>query len=344
MSDRRQFVKGLTATGALSLAGVAPTMAGSVRDDVIKAAEKEGGFIWYDHYGRDQGEAVLKAFQADFPFIKRAEFVDIPASQRDARLIQESLAGGPTSDVIFTGAPAMQKFVDQKFTMEVDWKGLGIEPSPATTPSSHMVSLVTPINMPIYNSNRVTGGDVPRTWEDMVDPKWKGRVGVWSRPLVYVQLSPVWGEAKARDYVKRLAALNPRLMPGTFPLAQAVAAGEVDIGVGSYDATIRIQEKGAPVKMVPLDPTVVSNVYGGVMKYGKHPNAAKLFLAWLNTGKGALTFEKMTKRGNYRVPETDSAKFLKGKPVTFVSAQDEIAHAAKFNDLEKEFSRILQRG
>jgi iron(III) transport system substrate-binding protein len=259
-------------------------------------------------------------------------------------LIQESLAGGPTSDFIVTSAAPMQKFISQKFVTETDWRGLGIEASGATTPNSYMVSVITAVHVAIYNSNRVSEAEAPRTWEDLVDPKWKGRVGAWSRTLAYVQLMSAWGEAKTRDYVKRLAALNPRLLAGTFPLAQAVAAGEVDIGLGSFDATKRIQEKGAPVRMVPLDPTLLSPLYGGIMKFGKHPNAGKLFLAWLNTAKGAVTFESVTKRGNYRVPETETARFVKGKPVTFYTAQDEIAQADKFNDLEKEFSRMLQRG
>jgi iron(III) transport system substrate-binding protein len=259
-------------------------------------------------------------------------------------LIQESLAGGPTADVLFSSAAPLQRFVSQKLMTEVDWKELGIEPSAATTPNSYMVSITTAVHVAIYNSNRVSEAEAPRTWEDLVDPKWKGRVGAWSRTIVYVQMISAWGEAKARDYVKRLATLNPRLLAGTFPLAQAVAAGEVDIGLGTYDGTRRIQEMGAPVKMVPLEPTLLSPLYGGVLKFGKNPNAAKLFLAWLNTANGAVIFEKATRRGNYRVPETETAKFVKGKTVTFFTAQDEIAQARKFNNLEKEFSLLLQRG
>ena len=68
-------------------------------------------------------------------------------------------------------------------------------------------------------------------------------------------LSTAWGADKVRDYVRKLAALEPRLYQGTYPLAQAVGAGEVDVGVvGSYDASMRILQKGAPLKMVSVGP------------------------------------------------------------------------------------------
>ena len=59
-------------------------------------------------------------------------------------------------------------------------------------------------------------------------------------------------------------------------------------------------------------PTPLSLTYGAIVKFGKNPNVAKLFLSWLNTAEGALTFEKITERGNYLVACTKSAELVKG--------------------------------
>lgn len=67
----------------------------------------------------------------------------------------------------------------------------------------------------------------------MVADRWKGRIGAWSRAAAYIDLASAWGEDEVRDHVKKLATLEPRLYAGTFPLAQAIAAGEVDIGLGT---------------------------------------------------------------------------------------------------------------
>lgn len=344
--SRRQLIKSIAAAGALSLVGVRPypVFASETRESVVKAAEKEGHIVWYDFYARDQGLAVLKDFQKDHPFVKDIQYVEIPAAQKQARVLQESLAGGPTSDLFLTSASSQQEFIDQKFTIPVDWTALGVAATSGESPDPYMVSITTAVHVATYNSNRVKGADVPKTWDDMVDPKWKGRIGAWSRAVQYVHLSSAWGADKTTAYVKRLAALHPRLVAGTFPLAQSIASGEIDIGLGTYDGTKRMQEKGAPVEMVGLDPVPLSLLYGTVMKYGKNPNTAKLVLAWLNTPSGAVTFEKITRRGNFRVPATETAKFLKGKQVTYFKPLDEIAQAKRLNALEKELSLMLQRG
>jgi ABC-type Fe3+ transport system substrate-binding protein len=77
------------------------------------------------------------------------------------------------------------------------------------------------------------------------------------------------------------------------------------------------------------------------MKYGKNPNTARLFLAWLGTPEGAITFEKMTKRGNFFVDGTATAKFFKGHKMSYRTAEESIAQATKLTALEAEFSRKL---
>jgi iron(III) transport system substrate-binding protein len=154
---------------------------------------------------------------------------------------------------------------------------------------------------------------------------------------------PAWGEQGSRDYVKKLIALEPRLYPGTYPLAQSVGAGEIDVGLGTYDGTVRIMQKGAPVKYVVLDPTPLSLTYGGIVKYGRNPNTAKLFLSWLNTTEGALIFEKITERGNHLVAGTKSAELIKGRKLSFIPADEEVSRASQLNAMEIEFARALQR-
>jgi ABC-type Fe3+ transport system substrate-binding protein len=102
-------------------------------------------------------------------------------------------------------------------------------------------------------------------------------------------------------------------------------------------------QKGAPVKYVVLDPTPLSLTYGGIVKYGRNPNTAKLFLSWLNTTEGALIFEKITERGNHLVAGTKSAELIKGRKLSFIPAAEEVSRASQLNAMEIEFARALQR-
>src|SRR4051812_1966753 len=94
-SDRRHVVKGLGAAGGLALLGGpaawTPARAQS-RDTIIEAAKKEEGIVWYEAYNRDEGNAILKEFQRAYPFVRKLDFLEVPASQKQARFVQESLA------------------------------------------------------------------------------------------------------------------------------------------------------------------------------------------------------------------------------------------------------------
>ncbi len=99
--DRRRFLQGVAAAAG-SLA--APRGAGAAsRDAVIEAAQAEGGLVWYDHYDRAAAEGIFAGFQRAHPFVKKAEFVDVPSAQKTAKIVQESMAGGPTTDVLLHG-------------------------------------------------------------------------------------------------------------------------------------------------------------------------------------------------------------------------------------------------
>ena len=204
-----------------------------------------------------------------------------------------------------------------------------------------MIVATTAPYVVLYNTDLVPTADVPQNWDDAFDPKWKGRTGHWMRAAFFVDLMPGVGEAKVRDLVHRLVALKPRLFDGQFPLAQAVGSGEIALAVTARDSAVRIVEKGAPVKMAVIDPTPLPLICGSVLKYGRNPNTARLFLAWLASTEGAVTFESLTQRGNYFVPGTQTAKALQGHKMSFFTAEQSVAQAKKLNALEAEFSRAL---
>ena len=179
---------------------------------------------------------------------------------------------------------------------------------PTTTPTKYMLMALTPPYVVLSNNDQVKQTDIPRTWDDAVSEKWRGKTGHWMRASFFVGLLPALGEDKARDLVTKLAALKPRLFDGQFPLAQAIGSGEIAQGIVAYDSAIRIVEKGPPVTMTSIEPSTLSTICGSVLKHGRNPNTARLSLAWLATPEGAIKFESETKRGNYFVEGTQTRK------------------------------------
>ena len=165
-----------------------------------------------------------------FRSVKKPEFVDVPSAQKTARITQESTAGGPTADVLLNDAAVQQQLWERGFLLEADWGALGVPKSPVTTPTPYMVLALTPPYVVLYNTDQVKEAEVPKTWDEAVSEKWRGKTGHWMRASFFVGLAPVLGEDKARDLVTKLAALKPRLFDGQFPLAQAIGSGEIAQG------------------------------------------------------------------------------------------------------------------
>jgi iron(III) transport system substrate-binding protein len=341
--SRRHVLHRLGATTAVagSLVTRVRAAAGPSRDEVIAGAKKESGMVWYDHYDGSAANDLLAEFKRAYPFVNKLDFVDIASAQKTAKIVQESTAGGPTADVLLHGAPVTESFYQRGFLLESDWAELGVTPSPVLTPTPYMIVVTTAPDAALCNTDQVKNEDLPRSWDDMVAEKWKDRTGHWMRASFFVDLIPAIGEDKSRELATRLAALEPRLFEGQFPLAEAVGSGEIALAIVSYDSSVRMVEKGAPVKIIIIDPTTLPTIVGSVLKYGKNPNTARLFLSWLGQPEGAITFERLTKRGNYFVEGTQISKVLKGHKLSYWSAEESIKQANRLNALETEFSRKL---
>lgn len=340
--DRRSVLGMLAATAAAVGPMTAPRLAHAEdRDATIAAAKRESGLVWYDHYDQKASRDLMLAFKKAYPFVKQVEFVDVPASQKQAKVVQESMAGGPTTDVIFSGPQDLKSLYDRDLLLRADWKALGVQTSDVMTPETYMILVTTAVTVVLYNTNMVKPEEVPHTWEEAFAAKWKGRIGHWSRTVTFLELIPALGEAKVEALVQQLAFLRPRLFGGLYPVAEAVASGEIAQAEAAYDDYIRIHAKGAPVGMAVIEPIPFAQIYGGVLKYGKNPNTARLFLAWLASPEGAKAFEDQTKRGNAFVQGTLASQVVKGHKLSYLPAEQAIAEAKKLTALEAKFSREI---
>ncbi|HTH97207.1 MAG TPA: ABC transporter substrate-binding protein, partial [Stellaceae bacterium] len=201
---RREFLGTALAVSATAL--IRPAFGA----DAVEAAKSEQGLLWYDHYDRKDALTLMQTFQKAHPFVKRVEFIDVPSAQKTSKLLQESMAGGPTADFLLNDPSAMQKLVEKGFVVKDDWAALGVKTSTATTPSDYMALVTTPVYVVLYNKNQVKDADAPDTWDAVVDPKWTGKTGHWMRAAAFLPLLPAIGEDKTRDIVRRMAATKPR--------------------------------------------------------------------------------------------------------------------------------------
>jgi iron(III) transport system substrate-binding protein len=299
-------------------------------------AAKAGRVIWYDSSPTENIALVVAAFNRTYPDIQ-LRHVRVDSNAIGARVIQETQANAATADIAISTSDQVWTLSQQKILLGVDWKALGVNAN--LIPNSEYLINVAPFYVLLWNKNNVTDDKAPNSWEELLDPKWRGRVGTWVRPAAFVQLAQVWGEAKARDYLVKFSQQKPYLSPATVTMAQQVVAGEYDICIGVYNSAQPAIKAGAPLGLKVLDPTPLSTLYSFIPKNSRNPSGGKLLAVWLSSLEGARAYEEATDRGNRMIPGTRTAGIL-GKQQIADFSPEELPKVVK---LTAEFTEILGR-
>lgn len=334
---------------ALALTGPASMHAAHAQDleadtleAVVAAAQKEGKVVWYESVPTDQADQIIAEFNKKYPGIA-FEYVTVGGSQRLAKVMQESIGGGPTADVLTDAIGSIQPLIDQGYVRAVDWQALGVETSPDKTPNPYLMRTNASVYLSVYNTDLVAEADAPKTYEEMSDAKWSGKWSTWARPHGLVSLLPAWGEEKTTAYATALGKLSGRLNRAPQAVAEGVGAGESAIGYFlPYHTILPTIKKGAPVKLVVVEPVPITSLYGYLPKFGANPNAGKLFLSWLASNEGAAAVERATGRGNPFEPTTEVGKLLVGKTLSTNTAAAELEQLDKIVEMEKTLGTALE--
>jgi iron(III) transport system substrate-binding protein len=276
---RRAFTTAIAATAAV------PALADTTALEA--EARKEGSLTWYiAQVDSETAEQMGRAFTQQFPGIK-VSVIRTTGQVAYERLSQDLKNNAPQCDVFSTTdmahMPALMKrnalanYVPENAAfMSPAFQGLG-DPG-YDYPSTSTLMLM------IYNSQKVKPEEAPKTWTDLLDPKWKGRcafghpafsgyVGVWT-----VAMRRLYGW----DFFEKLAKNNPRIgRSGNDPIT-LINAGECVVGLGPLGTSLQTQDKGNPIGIVyPADGSVLCIGPSAVLASAPHPNAARLFANWL---------------------------------------------------------------
>ncbi|MBI4607444.1 MAG: extracellular solute-binding protein [Candidatus Rokubacteria bacterium] len=260
---------------------VMPADRASAQDARLEAARKEGKVVWYTSLALRSAEKVAKMFEAAYPGIKVE--VHRTGSQRVLqRLMQELQANIKNADVVHTSdAGHFVLLKEKKLLMQYTPAGVEKFPSGFKDRDGYYYGLRATLTVIAYNPKLVSPAEVPRTWKDLLDPKWKGKL-VTAHPgysgliathvLALVNLHG-W------DYFKQLAQNKLMLVQSAVDPAGVVASGERPVAVNGGDYTFyQSKKKGNPIEIVyPKEgvPLIVSPA--AITSFAPHPNAAKLF-------------------------------------------------------------------
>jgi len=167
-----------------------------------------------------------------------------------------------------------------------------------------------------YNTRAVKKEDLPKRWTDLLDPRWKGMLGVEAKSGEwYCTLTRSLGGEKGAELFREIAARNGlSVRSGNSALANMVVSGEVPLALAVYSHMIeQARQQGAPVDWFAIDPVIGRSNGIGVSRKPPHPNAALLFYEYA-IGDAQPLMLKM----NYLSPVRKLASPLRGARILFV--------------------------
>ena len=261
---------------------------------LIEAAKKEGQVTWYTVQIVDQiVRPVIEAFERKYGI--PVNYVRANSTEIGLRVINEAKAGRVQASVIDgvqTTVMLKREGLVLKWTPDADL------PKNLFDPEGYWVACNFYINTPGFNTDLVPKGSEPKTFEDLLDPKWKGKLAWNTQPSVSAGQGFVgsvliaMGEEKARAYLARLAMQNvtPLKVSGRQVL-DLVIAGEYPIGLQIFNNHAFISaNKGAPADWIKMQPPLVTYSVMSVLKDAPSPNAGKLLIDFIVSEEGQKIF------------------------------------------------------
>ena len=261
--------------------GAATAPRAAAQDARLEAAKKEGRVVWYTSLALPSAEKVAKLFEAAYPGIKVE--VHRTGSQRILqRVMQELSANIKNADVIHTSDAGHYVLLkDKKLLMKYTPAGAEALAAGFKDRDGFWYGLRATVNVIAYNTKVVSAAEAPKTWKDLLAPKWKGKLVTahpgYSGVIATHVLALVHG--LGWDYFKELGQQRVMIVQSAVDPSGIVASGERAVAVNGGDYTFyQVKKQGNPVEIVyPKEgvPLVVSPT--AIAAFAPHPNAAKLF-------------------------------------------------------------------
>ena len=307
------------------------------RETIIAKAKEEKTFVYYSTTDIRDGTAMVHAFQKKYPFIEPKLF-RLGSTQIVVKVLQEHRGGAHLFDVISAtsfqfseifkedlfqkyDSPERRAFLDDFKDKEGYW-----------TSAYHNASIIA------YNTSLLKPADLPKSYDDLLDPKWKGKMLMDSRETEwYASMLQVLGREKGQQLMRGLAKQNLSFRPGRTLITQVLASGEAPLAVNDYDHLVQSAKKrGAPVESIAAYPVISRVTPIALGRYAPHPNVGKLFIDFSLSEEGQKILRSFGRSSARKGIEPDE---LQRKGVRLYVS--DISLAKDYARYDKEFMEIF---
>jgi len=261
---------------------VYPIFVASAQDRVA-AAKKEGTLTLYTTIAEKDLPTLVKPFESKYGL--KVNVWRAGTSNVLQRAVQETAAKKYDVDVIHIGSPEMEALAREQVLLPIT-SPVQNDLQPGSVPVHRQwAATLLSVWVQAYNTKLIKKESLPRTYRDLLDPKWKGKLGVegkdedWFASVVDVTGGGETGLKFFRDLV---ATNGLSVRQGHTLLNNLVISGEVPLALNIYNyMPEQAKKKGAPIDWSAIEPAIARSNGVGVARHAPHPNAAMLFYEYL---------------------------------------------------------------
>lgn len=271
---------------------------------LIAGAKREGQITIYSSIPLATMSEITGAFERKYGIkvsLYRAE-----STQLLQRAVTEARSGRHSVDVIETASAEVEAMERERLLQEVRLPAYGDLLAGSVKAGRGWVASRLTVFVAAYNTNLIRPADVPKTYRDLLLPKWKGKIAIEAENGNWLMShAGLEGEAATTSLFKEIVAKNGMsVRRGHTLMVNLVASGEVPLGLNAYNEHVeQAKTRGAPVELLYLSPSIAMPIGASVFRRAPHPHAAILFLDYLLTeGQDLIGRQHMIGTNVRRVP------------------------------------------
>ena len=260
-----------------------------------EGARKEGNLVVYSNQGLETIQEYSQAFGKKYPFIK-VDASRLQGAKGLDRILLEQRVGKLPADVVSVDFDNIEELLKTGMHARYDSPEKKNFPSQFWDKDGRWYVAEYTLVVIAYNTNLVKPNEAPKSYQDLLNPKWKNDISIDTEPeqAVFAWMMD-WGEEKTAEYLKALMRNGAVPRRGHTLQVQLLCSGETKIAVEVYPPRVMQMkyEKKCPIAMVFPNPTPGSlGSHAGIVKSAKHPHAAALYLDFMLSEEGVVALVK----------------------------------------------------
>ncbi len=156
---------------------------GKEREDrLVEGARKEGGLIWYTSTTAEDSLALIRKFQEQYPFL-RVQHFRAPSEKMIERILLESRAGKFNADPVSLPEIEMNALFKRNLSSRYESPEQEVYPPEVKDPRGDWIGMYISADVLAYNATLVSPQAAPKSYRDLLHPKWKGGIGMDIEPF-----------------------------------------------------------------------------------------------------------------------------------------------------------------